>query len=352
MGLLMNRSLNKVVGTGGIGTGMLFLSKQNETLGRSESRLVELSDAKDYCKQHIVLYYTTQLLLGQATVFPIGYVGADVMGESLLKDMKEIGMQTEYVGENTAYGTMLSICLQYPDKEGCNFTATNNATQCVTPVYIRDCMEKIGIDSHTVVAAIPEVSLEARKELLQIGRENQAFCAASVPMAEATDFVESGMPQLCDIIAVNEEEALALASAFQLTGPEEFEALYDKLREINPEIMLLITLGKNGAITFYNGHTEEVPPLSTTVVNTTGAGDACLGGMLAGLICGYPFQKGCDDLTFGETELSSAVELGTLCAGIAVSFEDSIARFVTQENLKGYIQEKGWKTKWQFDLCK
>ena len=344
---LMNRTFNKVVGTGGIGTGMLFLSRQNETLGRSESRLVELSDAKDYCKQHIVLYYTTQLLLGKATVYPIGYVGADAMGEALVKDLAEIGMKTEYVGKSTSYGTMLSICLQYPDKEGCNFTATNNATQCVTPEYIRDCMNQIGIDPHTVVAAIPEVSLEARKELLQIGRENGALCAASVPMAEAMEFVQAGMPQLCDVIALNEEEAMALAAAFELAEPEDFETLYGKLQEINSEMMLLITLGKKGALTFYKDKAEKVPPLSTTVVNTTGAGDACLGGMLAGLICGYPFQKGRDDLAYGETELISAVELGTLCAGIAVSFEDSIARFVTRENLEGYIQEKGWKTIWQ-----
>ena len=344
----MNRTYNKVVGTGGIGTGMLFLSRQNETLGRSESRLVELSDAKDYCKQHIVLYYTTKLLLEKACVYPIGYVGADAMGEALVKDLAEIGMKAEYVGKSSEYGTMLSICLQYPDKEGCNFTATNNATQCVTPAYIRKCMEQIGIDCHTVVAAIPEVSLEARKELLQIGREKQALCVASVPMAEAVDFVESDMPQLCDILALNEEEAMTMASAFQLDDPNDFEALYDRLKQINSEMMLLITLGKNGALTFYQGKAEKVPPLSTAVVNTTGAGDACLGGMMAGLVHGYPFQKGRDDLSYGETELVSAVELGTLCAGIAVGFEDSIARFVTSENLEGYIQEKGWNTKWQF----
>ena len=343
----MKRSLNQVVGTGGIGTGMLFLSQQNETLGRSESRLVELSDAKDYCKQHIVLYYTTQLLLGRAPVFPIGYVGADAMGEALIQDMQEIGMHTEYVGRSTAYGTMLSICLQYPDKEGCNFTATNNAMQCVTPTYIRESMEQIGIDSHTVVAAIPEVSLEARKELLRIGREKGALCVASVPMAEAAEFIQNEMPTLCDILAVNEEEAMALAAGFGLSEAEDFKALYEQLAQRNPEMMLLITLGKKGAVTFYQGNKETVPVLSTTVVNTTGAGDACLGGMLAGLICGYPFQKGHNDVYFGETKLVSAVELGTLCAGIAVSYEDSIARFVTKDNLNTYLQEKGWQSQWQ-----
>ena len=53
----MSLKYNKVLGIGGIGVGMLFHTDINETLGRSESRLVELSEAKDYCKLHIVFHY-------------------------------------------------------------------------------------------------------------------------------------------------------------------------------------------------------------------------------------------------------------------------------------------------------
>jgi hypothetical protein len=51
----------KLIAAGGVGTGLLFHSPIMETLGRSESRLVTLCDAKDYCKQQIVLYYTAVL---------------------------------------------------------------------------------------------------------------------------------------------------------------------------------------------------------------------------------------------------------------------------------------------------
>ena len=79
---------DKIIATGGIGTGMLFLSGQQETLGRSESRSVTLSPAKDYCKQQIVLYYTAALLRETIPVYPIGYVGNDSMGDSILEEMR------------------------------------------------------------------------------------------------------------------------------------------------------------------------------------------------------------------------------------------------------------------------
>ena len=39
-----------VVGTGGIGSGILFRFSDNITLGRNESRLAELMDVRDFCK--------------------------------------------------------------------------------------------------------------------------------------------------------------------------------------------------------------------------------------------------------------------------------------------------------------
>ena len=44
-----------VVGTGGIGSGILFRFSDNITLGRNESRLAELMDVRDFCKLHIIL---------------------------------------------------------------------------------------------------------------------------------------------------------------------------------------------------------------------------------------------------------------------------------------------------------
>ncbi len=75
-------------------------------------------------------------------------------------------------------------------KEGCNFSAVNNATKYVTVEYVQDCMEKIGIDERTIVAAIPEVSIESRVAMLRMGKEKQAFNVLSIPVAEARTFLK------------------------------------------------------------------------------------------------------------------------------------------------------------------
>ena len=45
---MKSKKFDYVVGTGGIGTGILFKFQENTTLGRDESRFAKLADAKDY----------------------------------------------------------------------------------------------------------------------------------------------------------------------------------------------------------------------------------------------------------------------------------------------------------------
>ena len=398
----MNCKYKKIVGIGGIGTGLLFHTHINAALGRSESRLAELSAAKDYCKLHIVFHYVSTLLSPDAAVYPIGFVGNDAYGGQLIRDIRGAGMDAAYIKVEPSLPTMLSICLQYPDKETCNFTASNSACNQVTPEYVRDCLDRINIGADSVVAAIPEVSVDSRIELLKIGKEQGAFCVLSVPEAEADELKAARAFEYCDLVAVNYSEALALVTgnksetltqatedetdalatasgddsdvmslapgdksetlataqgneseALALAPGDEDELtavkrLYEYLRGINPRIMLLVTLGPKGAFSAYMGQYERVPCLPAEAVNTTGAGDACLGGTIAGLARGMPFQKGRDDRRFGESALTSAVELGTLCAGMAVETADSIAAHVNAQSILKRIEASGWKSEMKF----
>jgi ribokinase len=73
-----------IIGTGGIGSGMFFSLKGNETLGREESRMAALLPYRDYCKQHIIMHYISVLLgagiNGTFQSYPIGKVGNDDTG--------------------------------------------------------------------------------------------------------------------------------------------------------------------------------------------------------------------------------------------------------------------------------
>lgn len=340
----MSGQYNKIVGTGGIGIGMLFLSPINETLGRNESRLMELSQAKDYCKQHMVLYYVSTLVKTSTKVYPIGYVGDDLNGRNLLAQMQDEGMSVSYVGISGEKPTMISVCIQYPDKNGGNFTASNSSSEMVTPHFIQNCMEAIGIDSFTIVVAIPEVKVESRVKMLQLGHEKGAFCALSIPTAEAEDFKKADVFRYCDFLAVNEEEASAIIDS-QADGKEAVERLYQIASKKNDTVRVLMTMGEKGAFSAYLGRIEYIPVLPRLqVANTTGAGDACMGGTIAGLALGLPFQKGVDDEQFGETTLSSAAELGVICAGMAVESDDAIAKNVNVESILQRIKKEKWET--------
>ena len=346
---LSNLKYNKVVGIGGIGTGMLFHTKDNATLGRSESRLAELSDAKDHCKLHIVFNYTSVLLGSVAKVYPIGWLGKDANGAALLEEIKSVGMNTSFISIDSKLPTMISICLQYPDRETCNFTASNSACNLVTPEYTEACMEKAGIDQNTIVAAIPEVQVQSRVHLIKQGKKKGAFCVLSIPESEAEEFKASGVLGSTDLIALNLNEAIALFSEndkqkmLKESAANITEKLYADMKKINQKIMLLVTCGKAGAYSAGDNNIEFIPYFPAQVINTTGAGDACLGGTMAGLAMGLPFQKGNNDKSFGDTAITSAVELGTCCAGMAVETVDTIATFVNKESINKKIEFYGFK---------
>lgn len=348
----MNLRYRRVIGTGGIGKGMLFYTEINEVLKKSESRMVSLSPAKDYCKQHIVLHYTSTLLAPGCGVIPIGYIGKDNEGASLLNLMKVAGMDTSMIGISSDLPTTLSICLQYPDKETCNFTVSNSAAELVTPTYINSCLGKLGVGKDCILAAVPEVPVEVRLEMLKKGKETGAFCVLSMTVSEAEAFWEMGVFKKCDLLSVNEEEAAAISHSSG-TCRQIAAKTYQKLLEQNESIMLTVTCGKEGAYTWHMCQEEHIPCIPASPINTTGAGDAFLGGTIAGLALGFPFQKGRNDGNFGDTMIGTAPELGTICAGMAVESMDSIATSVTKDNITARIFNMNWQVERNFkDILK
>ncbi len=108
-----------VVGIGGIGTGIIFALQENHTLGRNESRMGAVVDARDYCKLHIVEHYIAVLLnsakdLDTFKIFAVGNVGADTAGTMLLREMKDAGIQTRYVRVEPDSPTMFSAVFFIP----------------------------------------------------------------------------------------------------------------------------------------------------------------------------------------------------------------------------------------------
>ena len=332
----MTRKYSKVIGCGGIGKGLIFHSVDNETLGRNESRLVTLSKAKDYCKLQLVFFYTAQLLSGNAKVYPIGAVGNDSIGDVLLNLMNRQGMVTDYIEKVNDYPTMLSVCLQYPEKEGCNISASNSAAGEVSPRYIRKTLGSIGVNEDSILVAVPEVRIESRVKFLREGKEKGAFCAASIPVSEAHEFEQAGVYELCDLIAVNQDEARAICGS-GLSGEGLFIKTCEYLCNWNKDIQLVVTEGADGAWCGNSQFREYLKPYPANVVNTTGAGDAFLGATIGMISQGFPLiHSGREEFPYTATQVAA------VCSGIAIGLEDSIPKSLDKEEvfsrLKQYIQ--------------
>lgn len=323
--------IKKIVGTGGIGKGIFFQSYENETVGRNESRMAKLLEAKDYCKLHIVFHYLGVLLSPNIEVIPIGKVGDDENGSLCREQMRAAGMNVEWIKISREKPTMLSICIQYPDKSGCNVTSDNSACEETDTKYIMEAAEKIQIGKDTVVVALPEVPVESRIELLKYGKEQGAFCVASCGTAEIQEFVEKSGPEYCDLIALNQEETAALAGIETITTPEQARNAAQKILTRFPHLYLWSTTGKSGSILAHGNRIQTDAPLpDVKVKNTGGAGDASLAGLLTGYCIGLPLFRDKEN----TAARCSASELAVLMAGMSVESEDSINLDINWDNIR------------------
>jgi len=314
-----------IVGTGGIGSGIFFSLKGNETLGREESRMATLLPYKDYCKQHIIMHYVAVLLGaetdGQFRSFPIGRVGMDDTGKSLVEQMKAVGMDTSYVKTSRQLSTLFSVCYQYPDHAGGNITTAESASSEVSPEDISDFFSEKTLDGKKeIVLAVPEVRIETRIKLLELASKRGSLKVASVQSSEINEFRKKDGFRLTDILSVNMDEARNIVGE---GGDAEPYVIAKKCAELvcalNHSITLLITCGAAGVYVYAEKQLQYFPALKVAAVSTAGAGDAFLAGCIAGVCCGLSIIK--NDHT---KDYATATELGILLAALSVTSPDTI----------------------------
>lgn len=336
----------RVIGAGGIGSGLLFLMDGNHTLGRNESRPAVLTPAKDFGKLHIILHYVA-VLLGAGcrdgvAVYPVGCVGDDEVGRRVVREMRGTGMTVDHVRVSAEGATQFSVCFQYPDSAGGNITTSNSASDKLTPEDIRSAFAAFPTSGREITLAAPEVPMETRIELLRQGRQRGAFTVASVLASEAKAFLELGGPAFTDLLAVNIEEARALTELAHKDLPASAVAQRcgEVLSRNRVAGAVTVTDGPRGSYAYQGGQLEIVPPLPTDVVSSAGAGDAYVAGVITGLACGLPLLKLAHDRVFGETPLASALEFGTLVASYSLTTMDSIHLSTDADTLVEYAHAR------------
>jgi sugar/nucleoside kinase (ribokinase family) len=343
-----------LIGIGGIGSGIFFELEGNHTLGRNESRLGVLSNARDFCKLHIICHYIAVLMRSDSAdkssfqTVAIGRVGRDETGRGMVRMMQQTGMDTSLVKETDGAATLFSACFQYPDSSGGNITTARSASSLLTPEDVRQAKpvcDKYG--TRGMALAAPEVPLECRLELLKMAAEYglKRFCAFN--SAELRDRLAVECISHTDCIAMNRDEAETLAgeNCNQNLLDDFLELVRRKLLAINPDIRILVTLGSSGSYGFENDNWEFTPCAEVEPKSTAGAGDATLAGIIVATACGLPFilpeRKKRNNLA--QTPLESACDFAALLASLSVLSMDTINLETTPARLAEHGRMLGAK---------
>jgi sugar/nucleoside kinase (ribokinase family) len=316
-----------MIRTGGIGSGVFFALDGEHTLGREESRSGRFLDRRDYCKLHIVSHYVQALLGRGFTTIPIGKVGRDEIGERLLDEMREIGLETRYVERDANIPTLLAVCFIYPDGTGGNLTANDSACAVVDSACIaRAEPEFARFAGHGVAVALPEVPLAARRALLELASRHGFLRVASYTTGEIGSAVEENDLGAVDLLALNLDEAAAAAGmpAEGRQPAEIVDAAVLALSARHSRIWVTITAGSRGSWSWDGSALRHLPALPAAVVSTAGAGDAHLAGTLAGLAVGMP--------------LAQAHELGALTAAMSVTSPHTINKEISRDSLRAFSE--------------
>jgi sugar/nucleoside kinase (ribokinase family) len=324
-----------MIGVGGIGSGTFFALSRNHTLGREESRGGRFLDRRDYCKLHIISHYVKTLLGPGFLTIPIGQVGDDDVGSRLLSEMENAGLEMGYVKRAPGHQTLFSFCFVYPDGSGGNLTTDDSACARVGPELVTQAEPEFArYSGRGISLAAPEVPLEAREKLLQLGGEYRFFRVASFVAEEMKPAIEMGLFSHTDLLAINLEEATAatgspIEEGFSLKSASELvQRAVEMLHDINPNLLISITAGRHGSWSWDGAAIAHVPAFPADIVSTAGAGDAHLAGIIAGLVAGL--------------KLPQAQELGTLVAALSVTSPHTINKEINRKSLRAFASSIDW----------
>ncbi|PJG86255.1 aminoimidazole riboside kinase [Conservatibacter flavescens] len=97
------------------------------------------------------------------------------------------------------------------------------------------------------------------------------------PNVEEMKTVVNQAIALADVLKFSEEELTLL------TDTHTLEKSFEKITALYPQKLIIITMGKDGALYHLNGQSATIKGKALKPVDTTGAGDAFVSGLLAGL---------------------------------------------------------------------
>lgn len=219
-----------------------------------------------------------------AEVTMVGRVGDDLFGQRMLETLQSYRVNCQHVRVDHQAGS--GVALVVVDKKPENIIVVIPGTNmCIEPADIVAAAEEIY--KADVLMMQLEIPLAAIEQALEIARHANTFCILNP--APARPLPDQILKKI-DLITPNQNEAKVL-TGLPADTLEGAEAAGRRLLEMGAPAVI-ITLGPEGALLVRAGEATHLPGVCVAdAFDTTGAGDAFMGGLAVALAEGKPLEE-------------------------------------------------------------
>ncbi len=221
----------------------------------------------------------------------IGLIGDDENGRIIQKEFAEDGMDTSGIevvrGEHSSF-TWIPVDTQ---GERCIYMFPN-VTAKVTPEQIRKRFAphiRQARHFHTEASQLP---LPPVLEAIRVARDAGVQVIFDLDV-DPTYFVQAGLgtkDELLEALRMTDVLKPCKPAARELTGETGYDPMARRLLAYGPKL-IAITMGAEGCLIASKEGIAHAPPFKVNVVDTTGAGDAFMGGLSYALLQGWDHER-------------------------------------------------------------
>jgi len=223
--------------------------------------------------------------LGAKTTF-VGKVGNDVLGDFLKETLSEKGVNTSsMLLTDEARTGLVFVTLDESGERSFSFYINPSADTFLS----QDDIDTKIFKEHKIlhfgsISLIHEPARSATEYAVQQAKENGMLISYDPnlrlnlwPDAKSAKAGIISMLDKADILKISDEELEFI------TGKGDVEAGVKQLKEEYKIPLIYVTFGSKGSYYYYNNELEFVPAIKVETVDTTGAGDAFVSGILYNL---------------------------------------------------------------------
>ncbi|MDQ0207660.1 carbohydrate kinase family protein [Alkalicoccobacillus murimartini] len=268
----------------------------------------------------------------------IGSVGKDLIGDFLRETLADYGVNIQGLTQTALAKTpLVFVELAEKGERRFEFLIDHSADQLLSTDHLEEALFQQAKILHIgSISTIHKMSRTATHKAIHLAKENGMLVSFD-PNLRLTIWPD-------ELSALEQIKAILLTSDIVKLSEEELEFLTDETDETAAVLklkeyeipLLIVTKGDKGSSFYTNTHKVNVPAYKVDAVDTTGAGDAFVSGVLAQL---HDLQEPLDSLT--PELLQQIGAFASVSGSLAASKKGAMTALPTREEVQAFLEKRG-----------